>query len=161
MNTNRTLGSAILIVVAAFLMAAADCSPTGNTGALGVMEADIDGSGWSAGNCNISEVATEEIVTVTGADVEGSVMQCSLLSIDSPTTIDLEDGGVPGGSCSWTPDEDIGGTFGAISGTLEITKYDDVIVEGSFEFSGEDPDGTTVEVTNGEFSCEWGINPLG
>ena len=160
MTTHKILGSTILIAVAAILMAPADCGPSGTPG-MGSMSADIDGSGWSAGNCNINEIASQEIVTITGADAAGSTMVCSLLGITDTATLDLADDSAPGGNCSWTPEEDIGGTYGSISGELDITTYDDELVQGTFAFTGENPDGNTVEVTNGEFVCEWGINPLG
>jgi len=160
MTMHKVLGTMVILGISAVLMAPADCGPTGTPG-MGAMSATIDGTNWNAGNCNINEIATEEIITITGADAAGATMVCSLLGIDGETTLDLADDSAPGGNCSWTDEDDIGGSFGSISGELDISTWNDELLEGTFEFTGEDTEGNTVEVTNGEFTCEWGINPLG
>ncbi len=160
MTLRNGLFSIVIAGFALVLMAPSDCGPSGTPG-VGSMSADIDGSGWSAGNCNINEIGVEELVTVTGADAAGATMVCSLLSIDDTGTWDLASDDVPGANCSWTPEGSASESYGSISGTLEITTYDDEVVAGTFEFTGEDTAANTVEVTDGEFHCEWGINPLG
>jgi hypothetical protein len=41
--------------------------------------------------------------------------------------------------------------YGGVSGTLIITSSDETAIEGTFEFVGEDFDGNTIEITDGEF----------
>ncbi|PTB92543.1 hypothetical protein C9974_12290 [Marinobacter sp. B9-2] len=47
-----------------------------------------------------------------------------------------------------------GGTFpySSVSGSLVITSNDGEYIEGTFEFVAEDPEGDSVEITDGEFS---------
>jgi len=49
---------------------------------------------------------------------------------------------------------EMNGYFG-INGTLTITSVDDTAIEGTFEFVGEDLDGNTIEITDGEFNVEF------
>ena len=49
---------------------------------------------------------------------------------------------------------EMNGYFG-INGTVIITSVDDTAIEGTFEFVGEDLDGNTIQITDGEFNVEF------
>jgi len=152
-------GLAVLI-----LAALTGCEPNNpDSVPVGTMEADVDGVHWKAANANANELGESmgyAITVITGATINGDVMNISLVGIQELGTYDFSDDDAPAATASFTDNGDIGETFGADSGTLDITAIDDESAKGTFEFEGTLADGTsTVSVTNGVFNVEWGLFP--
>lgn len=128
--------------------------------ALGTMQARVDGAGWEATNATANRVSAGGIsqVTVTGATLQAEGVSFSITDTGTGTytlddTIDPERDALSG---SYT--KAVGQTYVATSGTIEIDRFDDEAVEGTFRFEARNSTGETVAVTDGTFNVGFGTS---
>ncbi|GEM_PF-2664885 len=126
--------------------------------ALGTMKAQIDGKDWEAVNATANRVFVGGLtqVTITGATIQAEGISFSLTDT-GPGSYTIDDQVDPARdvlSASYT--RSIGQTYLAQSGALEITRFDEEAVEGSFSFEARNTSGQVVSVTNGSFRVGYG-----
>lgn len=122
------------------------------------LEAKVDGSTFEANpNTLIGQAASGEIV-LSGFE-SGSAES---ITLNLQENLEVGGYGFLGNvgnvvAASYYPGGVGSGTFGDVSGNLNILEYDTVAntIRGSFEFVGEDINGITVNVTDGKFSMHY------
>lgn len=156
MRTFRTL---LFPLVAVLLWTGCDSNGSADELALGSMRAKVGGQSWEAINATANKVSAGGVTSVT---IAGATLQAEALSVtitDTGTgTYTIDETFTPSGdvlSASYTKRP--GETYIATSGTVEITRKDAEVVEGTFRFEARTNTGQTVSVTEGAFKVGYGV----
>ncbi len=109
--------------------------------------ATIDGSGWEgAGNSRVDILPVVGAQTSIGAGNANGSAFALLFSGDATGTYDAADGF----SGIYTdPNQTV---FQSTSGSVNITKFTESQISGTFSFEATDQSGNTISVTNGSFT---------
>ena len=164
----------VLSCALALFLVLAGCDSGGSNDdlPLGNMEAEIDGSAWTATNATANEVtaAGNRTLSISGTRIDGgtTTLNVSLTALGggdiSPGTYDLGDDATDNltGTGAYAAGVGPQNTFNipsgdTPSGTLTIDEISDESVRGTFSFTATNgTTGETVEVTNGSFNVEYG-----
>jgi hypothetical protein len=128
-------------------------------GAVGTMEALIDGTQWTAANATANSVTAAEITSlfIAGATASADAMTITFVGTVATGQHTLGDGTLV--SMSFIDSGEIANTFVGSTGTVNITVITSEKVKGTFSFNGKRAsDGESVTVTSGTFDVEYGLN---